>query len=274
LGVRLATRYTPPVNTPLLAAMSRTIGWLADRRVPRPLRAPIYKGYCRFTGADPSEASLALDAYPSMGAFFVRHLVDGARPIEQAPGKLPSPCDSRIQNISKVTAGTVLQAKGQPYAIRDLLAGVGEEVDLEGGHAWTMYLSPSDYHRVHSPENARMTEVRWVPGSFYSVAPGVLLKRPGVIAGNERAVLRLETSHGPLFLVMVGALNVARIRVVGVEPGQDTKLDHPFARGEEIARFEMGSTVVLVSPPGGLQPESSLSEGDALRLGQWLGNWA
>jgi phosphatidylserine decarboxylase len=272
--VRLATRYTPPVNTPLLAAMSRTIGWLADRRVPRPLRAPIYKGYCRFTGADPSEASLALDAYPSMGAFFVRHLVDGARPIEQAPGKLPSPCDSRIQNISKVTAGTVLQAKGQPYAIRDLLAGVGEEVDLEGGHAWTMYLSPSDYHRVHSPENARMTEVRWVPGSFYSVAPGVLLKRPGVIAGNERAVLRLETSHGPLFLVMVGALNVARIRVVGVEPGQDTKLDHPFARGEEIARFEMGSTVVLVSPPGGLQPESSLSEGDALRLGQWLGTWA
>ena len=102
----------------------------------------------------------------------------------------------------------------------------------------------------------------------------MLLKRPGVIAGNERAVLRLETSRGPLFLVMVGALNVARIRVVGVEPGQDTQLDRPFARGEELARFEMGSTVVLVSPSGGLQPLDSLSEGDALRLGQWMANWA
>jgi phosphatidylserine decarboxylase len=261
------------VKTPLLSAMSRTVGWLADRRIPRSLRAPIYRGYCRFTGADVQEVRPPLDGYPSLGAFFVRRLVAGARTIEKSPQLLPSPCDSSIQNISKIQEGTILQAKGRPYPIRELLAGVGEDIDLEGGHSWTLYLSPSDYHRVHSPEDASLTEVVWVPGSYYSVAPKVLLKRPGVIAGNERAVLRLETSRGPLFLVMVGALNVARIRVVGVEPGVDIKLNKPFARGEELARFEMGSTVVLVSPKGGITPLDALAEGSPLQLGQALASW-
>jgi phosphatidylserine decarboxylase len=253
--------------------MSKTVGWIADRRIPRPLREPIYRGYCRFTGAAIDEARPPIDGYPSLGAFFVRRLAQGARTIEQDPRLLPSPCDSRIQNISTIQSDTVLQAKGSPYSVRDILAGVGEDIDFEGGHAWILYLSPSDYHRVHSPEDATLTEVRWVPGSFYSVAPKVLRKRNGVIAGNERAVLRLETSRGPLFLVMVGALNVARIRVLGVEPGVDTKLDRHFTRGEELARFEMGSTVVLLSPKGGITPLDSLSEADALRLGQAVARW-
>jgi len=253
--------------------MSKTVGWIADRRIPRPLREPIYRGYCRFTGASIDEARPPIDGYPSLGAFFVRRLIPGARQVEEAPGLMPSPCDSNIQNISQIQSDTVLQAKGSPYSIREILAGVGEDIDFEGGHAWTLYLSPSDYHRVHSPEDATLTQVRWVPGTFYSVAPKVLLKRPRVLAGNERAVLRLETSRGPLFLVMVGALNVARIRVIGVEPGADTKLNRHFARGEELARFEMGSTVVLISPKGGITPLDGLKETDALRLGQALASW-
>lgn len=267
------------MSTPLLATLSRLTGWLADRRIPRPLRAPAYRTYARLTGADLAEARPPLDGYASLGAFFVRHLVDGARPLDPDPQVLPSPCDGRVQDVSRIHEGSILQAKGRPYPVRDLLAGVGEDLDLEGGHAWTVYLSPRDYHRVHSPAQAELSDLRWVPGTFYSVQPSVLLRRPRVLCGNERAVLRLETPRGPLLLVMVGALNVARIRVVGAEPGVDgapTGRDgalRPFERGGELARFELGSTIVLVAPPGGPEPLADLTQEQPLRLGEAIGRW-
>lgn len=266
------------MSTPFLAAMSRLTGWLADRRIPRPLRSGVYRTYARFTGADVNEASSPLDGYPSLGAFFVRRLVEGARTIEADPGLLPSPCDGTVQDLSVITEGSVLQAKGSSYPIRDLLAGVGEDLDLEGGRSWTIYLSPRDYHRVHTPEAAKLTDVRWLPGNFYSVRPSLLLRKPRVLCDNERAVLRLETERGPLLLVMVGALNVARIRVVGVEPGEDgppsIRGGVNLERGDELARFEMGSTIVLVAPAGGPTHLDGLAQGDSVRLGQPIGTQA
>lgn len=265
------------MNTPLLSLMSRTVGWLADRRIPGPLRKPLYRTYARLTGASLDEVRAPIESFPSLGAFFVRHLKPDARPIEAHPGRLPSPADSALQDISKIEAGTILQAKGMAYPVRELLAGVGDELDLEGGFAWTLYLSPRDYHRVHAPEACRLTEVRWVPGSFYSVRPSILAKKPRVFARNERAVLRLETERGPLLLVMVGALNVARIRVLGIEPGVALELDPDsqrlFARGAELARFEMGSTVILVAPKGGPVPTAGLVQGQPIRLGQPIAEW-
>lgn len=265
------------MKTPLLSWMSRSVGWLADRRLPAPLRKPIYRTYARFTGASLEEVRAPIESFPSLGAFFVRHLKDGARPIESDPERLPSPADSALQDLSQIQGDTILQAKGMDYSVRELLAGVGAELDLEGGFAWTLYLSPRDYHRVHAPETCRLTEVRWIPGTFYSVRPSILAKKPRVFARNERAVLRLETPRGPLLLVMVGALNVARIRVLGVEPGVDLELDpksaRHFERGAELARFEMGSTVILVAPKGGPVPGASLAQGQAIRLGQSIADW-
>lgn len=227
------------------------------------------------TGAELSESRGPLEIYPSLGAFFVRRLVLGARPIEAQPDRIPSPVDGRFQSICPIQENSVLQAKGRSYGVRELLAGVGEDVELEGGHAWTVYLSPRDYHRIHCPETARLTEARWVPGARYSVAPKVLRKRQ-VLSINERAVLRLETERGPLFLVLVGALNVGRIRVVGVEPSARAELGQgkAFERGEELARFEMGSTIVLLSPSGGLVPLDETEEGQAIRMGQALASWS
>jgi phosphatidylserine decarboxylase len=260
--------------TPLAQALSHFVGWAADRKLPRPLRRPIYKGYARACGADISEARGPLEIYPSLSAFFVRRLIEGARPIVQEPDRIASPVDGRVQAIGEVHDGSVLQAKGRSYSVREFLAGVGEDMDLEGGCAWTVYLSPRDYHRIHSPEAAELVQARWVPGTRYSVAPGVLNRRD-VLAVNERVVLRLETVHGPLLLVLVGALNVGRIRVLGVEPAEEVQLDpgRPFERGAELARFEMGSTIVLLSPPGGLRPIESLHEGDSLRMGEALARW-
>jgi len=265
------------VSTPFLKSMSRTVGWLADRRIPGPLRAPIYRTYARFTGAELGDVAAPLASFPSLGAFFVRHLKPEARPIESDPSMLPSPADSMLQDLSCIAKDTILQAKGMDYGVRELLAGVGAELDLEGGFAWTLYLSPRDYHRVHAPETCRLTEVRWIPGCFYSVRPSILAKKPRVFARNERAVMRLETEHGPLLMVMVGALNVARIRILGVEPGEDLAFDpdsqRQFERGAELARFEMGSTVILVAPAGGLQPNATLGQGDAIKLGQPIADW-
>ena len=127
------------------------MGLPADLPVPRPLRGPVYRGYARVTGANLEEAGLPLEAHPSLGDFFTRPLREGLRPVDPDPLAVVSPVDGRVQRVGPIVEGQTLQAEGRPYAVRQLLAGVGEDIDLEGGCAMTLYLSPSDYHRTHSP---------------------------------------------------------------------------------------------------------------------------
>lgn len=253
--------------------LSALTGWLADRRIPAPLRGPVYRAFSRLTGADIGEARGPLSIYPSLSAFFVRQLREGARPVEMDRDQLVSPVDGTVQAIAPIGEGRVVQAKGQDYGVRDLLAGVGEDLDLEGALAWTLYLGPKDYHRIHSPEAGRLVEARWAPGSRFSVAPAVLARRT-VLSINERCVLRLETEHGPILMVLVGALNVGRIRVIGVQPGIDTSLDREVERGEDLARFELGSTVVLITPPQRASASAEVFEGQPVRQGAGIGRWS
>jgi phosphatidylserine decarboxylase len=260
--------------TPLRNALSHFTGWASDRRVPGPLRGPLYSLYGAFTGANLSESRGPLNIYPSLGAFFCRRLVEGARPIEADPLFVASPVDGTFQSICAIEDDTVLQAKGRAYSVRELLAGVGADTELTGGQAWTVYLSPRDYHRIHAPETSTISAARWVSGCRYSVAPAVLDRRQ-VLSINERVVLRLETARGPLFLVLVGALNVGRIRVLGIEPAAEARISMPlaFERGAELARFEMGSTIVLLSPPGGLVPIEETRLAEAVAMGNRLARW-
>lgn len=247
--------------------LSLLVGWLADRRVPTPLRSPLYRTYARLTGADLSEMRDRPQDLASLGSFFVRRLEPGLRRIEPDPGLLPSPVDSLVQASSHVSEGAVVEAKGRSYPIRELLGGVGDDVELEGGHQYTLYLGPKDYHRIHCPIDAELVEARHIDGERFSVQPKVLAKRR-VLPINERVVLRLHSEHGPFFMVLVGAVIVGRIRVVGLDPLHRGPVEPPrrFGRGEEIGRFEMGSTVVLVTPPGFLAPGAA--EGDSPRMGQ------
>src|SRR5262245_44418029 len=128
------------MRTPLRRRLSLACGWLADRRVPAPLRAPLYGAYCRLTGADAAEAELPFSGYPSLSAFFVRRLRNGARPIEPSAEALASPCDGVLQQVGAVERGQLLQAKGRAYPVEELLAGAADARELEGGHAWTLYL--------------------------------------------------------------------------------------------------------------------------------------
>lgn len=257
----------------LRRALSGAVGWLADRRVPTPMRAGLYRTYARATGADLAEVRPPLEAYPSLGAFFVRRLVDGARPFPDDPTQLPSPVDGRVQWCGRVDGESAVQAKGRHYSVRELLGDVGPGVELDGASAWTLYLSPRDYHRIHAPVTSRLLEVRWVPGDRRPVRPKTLASVDRVLSTNERAVLHLESDRGPYFMVFVGALNVGRIRVVGVRPADEGVQEPPptFERGAEIGRFEMGSTVVLVWPRGGPVPLDELAPGTPLRMGQSIG---
>jgi phosphatidylserine decarboxylase len=248
---------------------SSLIGWLADRHVPRPLRAGVYGLYCRATGARADEAELAPEAYPSLGAFFVRRLKPGARSLEPDARVWGSPCDGTLQALDRIERGGLLQAKGRSYSAGDLV-GTGASEALEGAWVWTIYLAPRDYHRVHVPAESRLLAVRWIDGARRSVAPAVLAREDRVLATNERAVLELQGPTGPYVLVMVGALNVGRIRVVGVDPGTSPSVPRALARGAELARFEMGSTVVLIVPHG-VAPVPGLAPGQPLRLHQRIG---
>ena len=257
--------------------LSLAVGWLADRPVPRFLRGPLYRGYGRVTGADLAEARGPLEMYPNLSGFFVRRLVDGVRSWPEDPDVLPSPCDGRLQACDRVQGGSVLQAKGQFYSVAELLGDAAEGVDLEDALAVTIYLSPRDYHRVHCPEGATLARAAWLGAGRYSVAPAVLLRQPRVFVENERVALRMEGPRGTYFLVLVGALNVGRLRVVGLEPGAATpsRRDTFFRRGEELGRFEMGSTTVLVFPRGPGQPAvlPGLEPGAPVRMGQPLAHF-
>ncbi|MEM7310624.1 MAG: archaetidylserine decarboxylase [Planctomycetota bacterium] len=260
-------------STPIRRTASRFVGWLSDRGIPGFLRRPVFATYCLLTRADASEARLDYRGYTSLSAFFVRRLKEGARTIAADPAVLPSPCDGRVQAAGAAEAGRMLQAKGVDYPVEELLAGAAAPAEIQDAQTWTLYLSPRDYHRVHAPLEATLEEVRWVPGARYSVAPKVAARLQGLFALNERAVLKLSTPRGPYFLVMVGALNVGRIRVLGVAPdGPAPSPPRRFARGEELARFEMGSTVILVLPRAlGFAPLPELTPGTPLRLGEPIG---
>ncbi len=250
------------------------MGWLMDRRLPGFLRAFGVRTFARIVGADLNEARLRPGDYPSLGAFFVRELKTGARVFPDEPAGFGSPADGRLISAERITADTLLQAKGQPYSAAELLGPCGEGVDLGGALALNVYLSPSDYHRVHSPLSARLAAASWLGAARYSVAPKETARRPRVFVSNERVALRLEDDAGPCFLVLVGALNVGRMRVVGVEQGAAPTAGATFERGAELGRFEMGSTVVLILPhvPGRPAPEplAGLELGAKVRMGQPL----
>lgn len=220
-------------------------------------------------------------AYPSFNAFFTRSLKPQARPLAAEPALL-SPVDGRISQWGKIDQQTIFQAKGRSYSCAALL---GEEHAAEpyiNGQFATIYLAPNNYHRIHMPVSARLVRARFVPGRLFSVAPSTAQAIDRLFARNERLVLHFESAQGPFVLVMVGALFVGSMETV-VEgkispPHRRQPRDYDYSdrnivlqRGEEIGRFNMGSTVILLHPEGSVSWDKDLGAGDALQMGQAIG---
>ena len=234
------------------------------------LRAPIFRAYARLFRVNLEEVPEELSSYASLGAFFVRRLSDGCRTVS---GDLVSPVDGRLREAGRVQDGLLPQIKGQSYSVESLIADAELAKIFNGGLFFNLYLSPGDYHHVHSPAEARITSARYIPGHLWPVNEWSLHNVEGVFARNERVVAYLETEWGKIALVMVGAFNVGRISVAFDtfetnqlwtcrSPGGFSAEYHPPRRisaGERLGTFHLGSSVVLL-----IEASSPLCRGNAV----------
>ncbi len=217
-------------------------------------------------------------AYASFNEFFTRALKPGARPMAQAD--LVCPVDGAISQFGAIDGERIFQAKGHDYTATALVGGDGAlAAHFHGGHFATLYLSPKDYHRIHMPCDGSLLRMIHVPGALFSVNPSTARGVPGLFARNERVVCVFDGAAGPWVLVLVGAtiggsmatvwhgvVNPPRpgsVRDWRYEPGQVV-----LRQGQEMGRFLLGSTVVLLFPRGPLQFNPAWAPGGAIRMGQ------
>ncbi len=220
------------------------------------------------------------DDYEHFNAFFTRELKPGVRPIDPSRDSIISPVDGVVSQIGKIDKDEILQAKGHHYSIKDLLA-TSIDTDYIDGQFITIYLSPKDYHRLHAPMDCEIKQLRHVPGRLFSVADWTTQKIPGLFARNERLINTLHTPYGKVAYVYVGAILVSSIETVcnGVitppYAKQVTDLipkgQTQYKKGEEMGRFNMGSTVILLFPKDSMAFEPELKAGSPLKLGQRMG---
>jgi phosphatidylserine decarboxylase len=234
-------------------------------------------------GVDMSEAENSdIRAYASFNAFFTRALRAGARPLAAAP--FVSPVDGAISQFGAIEFDQIFQAKGHRYSTTALVGGDRElAAQFEHGAFATLYLSPKDYHRIHMPCDGRLTRMIYVPGDLFSVNPTTARGVPGLFARNERVVCVFESAHGPFVLVLVGATIVGSMATVWhgvVNPPRTGKIGEWryddreifLKQGEEMGRFLLGSTVVMLFPQNVLAFNPDWAPERAVRLGEKMGS--
>lgn len=261
-------------------ALSRFVGMLARTRAPW-IRTPFIHLFARAYDVDLTDAAAdSLDDFATFNDFFTRPLKPDTRPLAGDEKTVISPADGVLSQAGAITSGRLLQAKGHSYALEALLGGDRDFLDaasFEGGQFATIYLAPRDYHRVHLPLAGRLLATRAVPGALYSVNAATETHIDGLFARNERLVCSFQTELGHMAVVLVGAMIVAGIQTVWPGPEspyvrlETTSHDRrAFARGAEIGRFLLASTVIVCLPPTTLALASGLRSGSPMRMGQAL----
>lgn len=221
-------------------------------------------------------------SYASFNDFFTRELQSGARPLAQA--ELICPVDGAISQFGPIQGQQIFQAKGHSYSCTALVGGDASlAAQFKDGHFATLYLSPRDYHRIHMPCDGVLRRMIYVPGDLFSVNPATARGVPGLFARNERVVCVFDGPRGPFVLVLVGATIVGSMATVwhGVvnarRSGQLTQWSYEnnsisLKQGEEMGRFLLGSTVVMLFPEGPLSFNPTWQPGGAIRLGEVMAN--
>ena len=219
--------------------------------------------------------------YASFNAWFTRALKPGVRVFDPDPQAFLSPCDGQISEAGSLHENLILQAKGKDYSLQDLLANDPVCSQLTDGYFSTIYLSPSDYHRIHMPLTGQLQRMIHVPGRLFSVAPYTARLVPRLFARNERVICIFETDSGPLVMVLVGAMLVSSTETVWAGEVTPTKNKEvsikdytdqgiSLSKGDEMGRFNMGSTVILLMPPQSVEGQVDLTAGTAVKVGQKL----
>ncbi|HEY9131449.1 MAG TPA: archaetidylserine decarboxylase [Dyella sp.] len=220
-------------------------------------------------------------AYQHFNAFFTRKLRPDARQADSDARSVLSPADGRISQAGAIVEGRIFQAKGQSYTAAELLGNTASAEPYRNGSFATIYLSPRDYHRVHMPLAGRLMETVHVPGRIFSVAPFAVEAIPRLFARNERLVCHFEGEHGPFVVVMVGAILVSSVATVwdglvippyapGIRRKSFADQHVVLERFAEMARFNMGSTVIVLFPKDVAKLDAWQPQ-QQLRVGQRLG---
>jgi phosphatidylserine decarboxylase len=262
----------------LLSSLARRLAYSRNPAIKQWLIDTVTRKF----GVDLSEAAEPdPNAYPTFNAFFTRALKPGARVADADPNALLMPADGHISQCGPIVEGRIFQAKGQSFTAAQLLGDEAAAAPFVDGVFATVYLSPRDYHRVHMPWAGVLRETVHVPGRLFSVGTDAVKSVPGLFARNERLVCQFDTDFGPMCLVMVGALLVSGVETVwsGVEipayGDRITKKDYRskgvrLERFAEMARFNYGSTVIVLLPKGVANLNAALVAECAVRLGQSL----
>ena len=278
----LASQHLAPQHL-----VSRLAGQLADSRAPW-LKNRLIAGFARRYDVNMREALLEDPlAYESFNAFFTRALKPGARPLSTEPGAVLCPADGSVSQAGAIERGRIFQAKGHDFGLTELLGGdEGRAAPFENGAFATIYLSPRDYHRVHMPLSGVLREMVYVPGKLYSVNPLTARNVPNLFARNERVVCIFDTPrHGPMALVLVGAMIVASVETVWagrVAPHRAavdiTRYEGDDAlrleQGAEMGRFVLGSTVIALFGPGRVRWSEAAAPGRSVQMCEALGHCA
>ena len=265
--------------------LSRCTGFLAGLRGPLWLKNGLIKRFIRHFGVDMTEAAEPdYTRYACFNDFFTRPLREGARPLADAD--ILCPADGAISQLGDITNGLLFQAKGRYFSAEDLLGGdQARAAQFQGGQFATIYLSPKDYHRVHMPVAGRLTGTCYIPGQLFSVNTVTAQNVDRLFARNERLVCYFDTAHGPMAMILVGAMVVAGIETVwsgqvAPPPKRPVSVDYEnlpepveLARGAEMGRFMLGSTVILLFPEGAMGFDDRYLAGTSTVMGQALGSY-
>ena len=224
--------------------------------------------------------------YADFNSFFTRALRAGVRPVDPDPQAILSPVDGRVSEAGAISNGRLIQAKGRDYSLNTLLGGDENRAHpFEAGSFATLYLSPRDYHRIHMPCRGRLLETTYIPGRLFSVGPHTVRAIPNLFTRNERLVTLFETDAGPMAVILVGAIFVSCMEtawggIANPDMGaglQTTRFDQPGSTpielqpSDEMGRFNMGSTVILLYGPGRIDWVDSLRNGQVVRMGEAIG---
>jgi phosphatidylserine decarboxylase len=221
-----------------------------------------------------------IQSYRTFNDFFTRALLAERRPIAQADYVCPA--DGIISQLGIISGDQIFQAKGRNYSATALVGGDSRLAEkFRGGHFATLYLSPRDYHRVHMPCSGRLTRMIHVPGTLFSVNPRTVRGVPGLFARNERVICIFESEHGPFVMILVGATIVGSISTVWhgvVNPQRSREVrewqydsqDIVFGKGQEMGRFQLGSTVIMLFPENRLVFNPLWSPAQAVRFGEMM----
>jgi phosphatidylserine decarboxylase len=264
--------------------LSGAIGWGASRHLPARLRVGLLTRFARNYGIDVGEAEKPLAEYRGFDEFFTRRLRPGLRPIDGGLDSVVSPADGTVVDCGTVSAGQLIQAKGVFFELSELLADEVAAARLEGGAYLITYLSPRDYHRVHSPVDGRVIGWNHVPGSLFSVNGKSVLREPGLFTRNERFITLIEGKAGLAAVVMVAAVGVGHVTAaydddVATHDARFLRASvrrrtydapRPIARGGELGVFHLGSTTIAVFEPGRVAL-SAMPPGSSTRMGASVG---